>query len=276
MIMIWVTKFKSAQFREIISANLPCQRRWFERRVPGWCLSEFFPSCRPDYLAAQYPIKSRDLAVEEMCALAVLDQTTGTHNPGVVSRIYSDMLHLGTAMLSWQWRDFMRIYGMLHVMTISTLPWLQSILQGSFKSKALFACIYQTQSMIPSEGEFSSKCNNKFHFATLQLFCVLRWRSDTSFSGTLSVPWKLLLLDKRSTHQDGFLWKLSICSPESVSLGRELSMKSVPLIRSYSIQRDLILRRACYRCVWPKIPLDMPSSSSQQQLFNIEIHRQCL
>ena len=46
----------------------------------------------------------------------------------------------------------------------------------------------------------------------------------------LSVLCKAFLLDESSSHRDEFLWKLSICAPESVPLGRAFPLKGVPLI----------------------------------------------
>ena len=54
--------------------------------------------------------------------------------------------------------------------------------------------------------------------------------SNTSISGTVSVPWKVFLLDESSPYRDDFLCKMSICSPNSVPLRRGFPLKSVPLI----------------------------------------------
>ena len=52
---------------------------------------------------------------------------------------------------------------------------------------------------------------------------------NTPISGTVSVSWKVFLLDKSSPYRDGILWKMSFGAPESVPLGR-VPLNSVPLI----------------------------------------------
>ena len=74
---------------------------------------------------------------------------------------------------------------------------------------------------------------------------ALKWKdSNTSKSGTMSVPCKALLLDENSSYGDEFLCKLSICSSESVSLDEYSPKRVFPLPGSYCIAGRIMVSQA--------------------------------
>ena len=52
--------------------------------------------------------------------------------------------------------------------------------------------------------------------------------SSTSTSGMVSVPWKEFLSEESCPCWDGLLWKMRICSPDSVPLRQEFPLKRSP------------------------------------------------
>ena len=78
--------------------------------------------------------------------------------------------------------------------------------------------------LIAMSSIFGSACSADPGKSLLGLIAITMY-SNTSMSGTVSVPWKAFLLDESSPYRDGFIWKMTFGSPESAPLQTRAPIK---------------------------------------------------